>query len=161
MFECVVLLFPDIAQLVERSTVESAVIEWSLVRFRVSGLLDLGQLTFRYGFIKARPLCLAARLAHLVERQPFKLVVVGSSPTVGVVFSRARSILLLSPTPSPPAETLGFGALPFVVFASDPPRGGGMRSRGSVSEWLRSRTRNPMGSARGGSNPLAVAFLVA
>ena len=30
---------------------------------------------------------------------------------------------------------------------------------GSVSEWLRSRTRNPMGSARGGSNPLAVAFL--
>ena len=27
---------------------------------------------------------------------------------------------------------------------------------GSVSEWLRSRTRNPMGSARGGSNPLAV-----
>ena len=102
-----------------------------------------------------------ARLAQLVERQPFKLVVVGSSPTVGVVFSRARSILLLSPTPSPPAETLGFGALPFVVFASDPPRGGGMRSRGSVSEWLRSRTRNPMGSARGGSNPLAVAFLVA
>ena len=32
--------------------------------------------------------------------------------------------------------------------------------RGSVSEWLRSRTRNPMGSARGGSNPLAVAFFV-
>ena len=27
---------------------------------------------------------------------------------------------------------------------------------GSVSEWLRSRTRNPMGSARRGSNPLAV-----
>ena len=31
---------------------------------------------------------------------------------------------------------------------------------GSVSEWLRSRTRNPMGSARGGSNPLAVAFAI-
>ena len=31
------LLMPDIAQLVERSTVEFAVIEWSLVRFRVSG----------------------------------------------------------------------------------------------------------------------------
>jgi hypothetical protein len=28
--------------------------------------------------------------------------------------------------------------------------------QGSVSEWLRSRTRNPMGFARGGSNPLAV-----
>ena len=28
-----------------------------------------------------------------------------------------------------------------------------------MSEWLRSRTRNPMGSARGGSNPLAVAVL--
>ena len=28
---------PDIAQLVERSTVEAADIEWSLVRFRVSG----------------------------------------------------------------------------------------------------------------------------
>ena len=27
-----------------------------------------------------------ARLAQLVERQPFKLVVVGSSPTVGVSF---------------------------------------------------------------------------
>ena len=27
---------------------------------------------------------------------------------------------------------------------------------GSVSEWLRSRTRNPMGSAREGSNPFAV-----
>jgi hypothetical protein len=26
-----------------------------------------------------------ARLAQLVERQPFKLVVVGSSPTVGVL----------------------------------------------------------------------------
>ena len=29
---------PDIAQLVERSTVDGAVIEWSLVRFRVSGV---------------------------------------------------------------------------------------------------------------------------
>ena len=27
---------------------------------------------------------------------------------------------------------------------------------GTVSEWLRSRTRNPMGSARRGSNPLGV-----
>ena len=32
-------------------------------------------------------------------------------------------------------------------------------SKGSVSEWLRSRTRNPMGSARRGSNPLAVDFM--
>jgi hypothetical protein len=31
---------PDIAQLVERSTVDVAVIEWSLVRFRVSGVFD-------------------------------------------------------------------------------------------------------------------------
>ena len=31
-------VLPDIAQLVERSTVEVADIEWSLVRFRVSGL---------------------------------------------------------------------------------------------------------------------------
>ena len=95
MFDCVVLLFPDIAQLVERSTVEFAVIEWSLVRFRVSGLLDLGQLTFRDGFIKARPLCLAARLAQLVERQPFKLVVVGSSPTVGILIF-VYSVLLFN-----------------------------------------------------------------
>ena len=29
---------------------------------------------------------LSARLAQLVERQPFKLVVVGSSPTVGAIF---------------------------------------------------------------------------
>jgi hypothetical protein len=30
---------PNIAQLVERSTVDVAAIEWSLVRFRVFGLL--------------------------------------------------------------------------------------------------------------------------
>ena len=34
-----------------------------------------------------------ARLAQLVERQPFKLVVVGSSPTVGAVLSRYCLIL--------------------------------------------------------------------
>ena len=33
-------LLPDIAQLVERSTVENAAIEWSLVRFRVSGSIN-------------------------------------------------------------------------------------------------------------------------
>ena len=31
-----------------------------------------------------------ARLAQLVERQPFKLVVVGSSPTVGVFDSNRK-----------------------------------------------------------------------
>ena len=34
---CLYYTVPDIAQLVERSTVDLAVIEWSLVRFRVSG----------------------------------------------------------------------------------------------------------------------------
>ena len=29
-----------------------------------------------------------------------------------------------------------------------------------VSEWLRRWTRNPLGSARGGSNPLGVGFAV-
>ena len=33
-----------------------------------------------------RKASLRARLAQLVERQPFKLVVVGSSPTVGMRF---------------------------------------------------------------------------
>ena len=33
------------------------------------------------------PCSSVARLAQLVERQPFKLVVVGSSPTVGALFS--------------------------------------------------------------------------
>ena len=93
---CVVLLFPDIAQLVERSTVEPAVIEWSLVRFRVSGLLNLALFNFRSGFkIKERSQCLAARLAQLVERQPFKLVVVGSSPTVGILIF-VSSVLLFN-----------------------------------------------------------------
>ena len=35
-----VVYAPDIAQLVERSTVDCAGIEWSLVRFRVSGFLE-------------------------------------------------------------------------------------------------------------------------
>ena len=30
----------------------------------------------------------------------------------------------------------------------------------SVSEWLRRWTRNPLGSARAGSNPAAVAFVI-
>ena len=38
---------PDIAQLVERSTVEFAVIEWSLVRFRVSGVLLFSRRSLR------------------------------------------------------------------------------------------------------------------
>ena len=38
---CLSTADPDIAQLVERSTVEYAVIEWSLVRFRVSGVFFL------------------------------------------------------------------------------------------------------------------------
>ena len=83
-----------------------------------------------------RILLTVARLAQLVERQPFKLVVVGSSPTVGEfsVFTRFRLRTYFSV--------------------------GILRMHGSVSEWLRSRTRNPMGSARGGSNPLAVALLL-
>ena len=35
--------------------------------------------------------CSDARLAQLAERQPFKLVVVGSSPTVGIFFGTFRS----------------------------------------------------------------------
>ena len=36
-----------------------------------------------------------ARLAQLVERQPFKLVVVGSSPTVGTLsYLNAQSVLM-------------------------------------------------------------------
>ena len=34
------------------------------------------------------------------------------------------------------------------------------RARDSVSEWLRSWSRKPMGSARAGSNPVAVAFCI-
>ena len=78
-----------------------------------------------------------ARLAQSVERQPFKLVVVGSSPTVGAFFHSC-------------IKGIKRGAW-IVCVDMD----------GSVSEWLRSRTRNPMGSARGGSNPLAVAFFLA
>jgi hypothetical protein len=33
-------------------------------------------------------------------------------------------------------------------------------SKDTVSEWLRSWTRNPMGFARMGSNPIGVAFLL-
>ena len=75
-----------------------------------------------------------ARLAQSVERQPFKLVVVGSSPTVGDV--RFFPAVRVRTCPCVPKSGV----------------------HGSVSEWLRSRTRNPMGSARGGSNPLAVAL---
>ena len=39
-------------------------------------------------------LCQEARLAQLVERQPFKLVVVGSSPTVGVLPDVNHSFIL-------------------------------------------------------------------
>ena len=37
-----------------------------------------------------------ARLAQLVERQPFKLVVVGSSPTVGALLWMSDSVCGLS-----------------------------------------------------------------
>ena len=40
-----------------------------------------------------RPLSRDARLAQSVERQPFKLVVVGSSPTVGEIFGAQLSLV--------------------------------------------------------------------
>ena len=46
------------------------------------------------GLVLSIPYCIRARLAQSVERQPFKLVVVGSSPTVGVFGKVLTSILL-------------------------------------------------------------------
>ena len=47
-----------------------------------------------------------ARLAQLVERQPFKLVVVGSSPTVGVFSNQWKPLL---------HETLSMGIEPVTL----------------------------------------------
>ena len=41
---------PNIAQLVERSTVDVAVIEWSLVRFRVFGFLPYSAIMCDIGY---------------------------------------------------------------------------------------------------------------
>ena len=73
--------------------VEALLAQWlerAAVNRKVTGSIPVGS-GFQRGSMETSPprkmkyLCLAAaaRLAQSVERQPFKLVVVGSSPTVG------------------------------------------------------------------------------
>ena len=126
----------------------------------------------------------AARLAQSAERKALNLVVVGSSPTVGVfhdihlICMHAQpfipywsfgdelfwcGIQMLSPSLS--SALNGFLIIiSFLILYERSirlqPNAFNSRSscNDSVSEWLRRWTRNPLGSAREGSNPFAVAF---
>ena len=52
---------------------------------RIFLLFSIGLCKFAFANVRSGHNSCLARLAQLVERQPFKLVVVGSSPTVGSV----------------------------------------------------------------------------
>ena len=74
---------PDIAQLVERSTVEFADIEWSLVRFRVSGFCLIRGVEVYYKEDNKKDLARAS-LAQRLERSAVNRKVAGSIPAGGV-----------------------------------------------------------------------------
>ena len=52
---------------------------------RIFLLFSIGLCKFAFANVRSGHNSCLARLAQLVERQPFKLVVVGSSPTVGIL----------------------------------------------------------------------------